>query len=387
MATSCPPPATLIGQALTEDLINEILQRVPLKSLLRFQLVSKSWLSLISNPSFAKSRLLRTIASSNSDETVIVHSFNEDDGSISLLNLSSRQLVADLKFPYSQGEFSFVPDSILVGSANGIVCVCIAVSDTPPDHNWLCSAFAKRKTNTYLWNPVTKQSKFIPPHIRLENEDEMYRVSLGFGYDPIDDDYKVVKVLSPPFSAEIYSVKRNVWKKVKKPIDIPYDDDFDVCVHGFLCCTGMYGMIAFDLNREVLNCAIKLPVRTFNARIIEFNDSVAVLLANDKESKSNIKLWTLDNEECLRGGGVEASWTPNFSIDLDLSVQFVHGYFNNGDLLVLAEGVWYLYNKDKKESRNVQVSINVRQVYKYTESLVSIAGSKQVMWSVHEDDT
>lgn len=294
--------------------------------------------------------------------------------------------MTDLKYPCSRGELSSVSDSILVGSANGIVCVCIAVSDLPANFNWLCSLFARRETNTYLWNPVTKQSILIPPGSVQEEDDETYRVALGFGYDPIDDDFKVVRVLSPPFSAEIYSVKRNVWKKVEKAIDVSYDDDFDVCVNGLLCCTGMYGMMAFDLNKEVLNCAINFPVGTFNARIIEVNDSVGVVLANDIKWKSKIRLWTLDDEACLRGGGVEASWTLMFSIDVGLSVQFVHGYFNGGDLLMLADGVWYLYNKDKKEAKTVPVSIDMRQVYKYTESLVSIAGSKQVIWNAQKDD-
>ncbi|KAK1360082.1 F-box domain-containing protein [Heracleum sosnowskyi] len=380
MAITNSPPA---GDILTEDLINEILLRLPVKSLLRCQLVSKTWFSLITNPSFVKSQLLHAIASSDANQTLIVKS-EVSDTPISLLHVDSRQIVADLNFPYSQGEFESVPDCILVGSANGIVCVSIAVSETPPNQDWFFSSFANRKTNTYLWNPATRQSKVVPSFSICH---DIRREALGFGFDPIDNDFKVVRVVSPPFSAEIYSVNSNAWREVPKPMDIPWNDDFDVCVNGFLCCTGMYGMMAFDLNKEVLNCAIKFPVCTFDARIIEFNDSIAVIVSMANESNDKINMWTLDDEACLCGGGVEASWTLMFSVDLDLLVQFVYSYFRNGDLLLMTDDdEWLVYDFYKKEARVVPVSINVYQTYKYTESLVSVPGFKQDNWNAGEDD-
>jgi len=51
-----PPPY------LPDELITQILLRLPVKSLIRFKSVSKSWCSLISNPSFAKSQFQITAA-------------------------------------------------------------------------------------------------------------------------------------------------------------------------------------------------------------------------------------------------------------------------------------------------------------------------------------
>ncbi|XP_074348663.1 F-box protein CPR1-like [Apium graveolens] len=370
-------------EILTDDLINEILIRLPVKSILRCQLVSKTWFSLISNPNFVKSQLLQSIASSQANQTLVLNT-EESDSSILLFHVNSRQIVADLNFPYSQGEFESVPDCIIVGSANGIVCVSVAVSETPLDHNWLFSSFANRKTNTYLWNPATKQSKVVPS---FSISHDIRREALGFGFDPIDNDFKIVRVVSPPFSAEVYSSNRNVWQMVPKPLDIPYDDFFDVCVNGFLCCTGMYGMMAFDLNKEVLNCAIKFPVCTFDARIIEFNYTIACIISMRGTSNDKINMWTLDDEACLRGGGVEASWTLMFTVGLDLSVQYVYSYFRTGDLLLRTDDdEWLLYDSDKKKARVVPISVYMHQIYKYTESLVSVPGFKQVNWNAGEDN-
>ncbi|KAG5001241.1 hypothetical protein JHK87_022313 [Glycine soja] len=47
-----------MNPTFSHDLIVEILLRLPIKSLLRFKCVCKSWLSFISNPHFVKSHLV-----------------------------------------------------------------------------------------------------------------------------------------------------------------------------------------------------------------------------------------------------------------------------------------------------------------------------------------
>ncbi|KAK1371065.1 hypothetical protein POM88_037157 [Heracleum sosnowskyi] len=422
---------------LSDDLISEILVRVQVKSLLRFQSVCKTWLSLIKDPAFVKSQL-RHATTTETNQTLIISHYSKPDeeNRILLFHIDSREIEVDLKYPYSRDEFKYVPFSTVVGSANGIVCVAVD--------------FINFKV-IYLWNPATWQAKVISTFRVVHDE------ALGFGYDVIDDDYKIVRVVMQPSFSEVYSVKRNVWRKVPDPIDTPLEGDFDVCVNGFLCGIGDYGMMAFDLNKEVLNCGIKLPVISVdngndnendyyddfgdgidngvdyddfgdnidngddyddfgdnidngddydddetritesNACIIEFNKSIGVIILRDTGLNADKKVYmcTLDDEACLRGGGVEASWALMFSIDLVMRAYITHGYFSNRDLQIILDyaDVWISCNVDKREAKIVPLLIGMakhqynRHIYKYTESLVSVEGFRQVDWNGGDDDS
>ncbi|KAK1352866.1 hypothetical protein POM88_052704 [Heracleum sosnowskyi] len=349
--------AARTNPTLFDDLIIEILVRVPVKSLVRFQSVSQTWLSLIKDPAFVKSQLLHAITT-ETDQTRIMR--------------------------------------------RGINCFSLLHVDP-------------RKIYTYFWNPAIRQSKVIPSCNTWSDIDEE---ALGFGYDGVAHDYKVFRVVKfesrPSFRAEVYSDNQNAWRNVPDPIDIPYGH-FDVCVNGFLCGIGEHGIMAFDLNREVLNCAVKVPTidgvhnhahidsdddtRVHdNFQILEFHNSVAVtLLMNVDDTNRRICIWTLNDYACLHGGGVEASWTPMFSITLATSGELIRGYFSNGDFQQIIrnkDDLWIYCNADKKEAKiNAPLPTNTSghhyysyNVYKYMESLVSLKGFRQVNKSAGSDD-
>lgn len=374
------------GDMISDDLLTEILVRLPVKSLLRCKSVCKPWLSLISNPNFTKSQLKHSQSKPGADQTLIVEA--EDEYSWSLLHLDSPQTRTPLGHPFSRGDFSFDPQFDIVASCNGLVCVAVdPINDNP---------------YIYLWNPATKQSKLIPPHNLLG---EIMSVALGFGFDPVADDYKVVRIVSflsaDPRAAEVYSANTNVWQKVKPdlseggkhyynvPGDFPEEDEFDVSVNGFLCCLGYYGMMAFNLNTEVFTIGLKLPLtKCLDACFGDFNGTIAVITSQKSELNYTFSLWTLDDEACLHGGKVEASWTLMLSIDVDYPYPRVYGCFNSGDfVLYTQDDNCLLYNPHTKEARNAPVSISIRgRIIKYNESLVSVTGSKQVDWNAHEDN-
>ncbi|KAK1386374.1 F-box domain-containing protein [Heracleum sosnowskyi] len=279
----------------------------------------------------------RAITSSSSEDNkktaLIVRLFNnEEDSSFSLYQLGGcDDNVAHLDFPYSTGDYPCAPPSFLIGCVCGIVCVSVIVN-----FRWFTT---EKRTDIYIWNPATKQSKLIPGHT-LDNGKG--NAALGFGFDPIDFDFKVVRVLSKDMFPEVYSLNKNVWRNIETRLsDIPYRHRIETCLHGFLFAIGHNGMMAFDLNKEVFICDISLPVRSNDACIADFKDSVAVIIFNFSEKVDRIKLWTLDDEACLRGVGVEASWTMMLTIDV---------------------------------------------VFKYTETLLPVAGSKLVNWSDDVDD-
>lgn len=155
---------------------------------------------------------------------------------------------------------------------------------------------------------------------------------------------------------KVYSAKRDVWRDIETELtDVPKDNKFDICLHGFLFATGGNGMMAFNLNSEVFVCDIKLPVSSSDARIADFKDSICVIISKGEELGQKINLWTLDDEACLHGSGVKASWTFKLSIDVEVAgfeLDYVLGFFNSVEFLLRDAGWgWFSYNSDNKVGR------------------------------------
>ncbi|KAK1377731.1 hypothetical protein POM88_024475 [Heracleum sosnowskyi] len=164
-------------------------------------------------------------------------------------------------------------------------------------------------------------------------------------------------------------------------------------------CYGCYGIITFDLHTDVIySPAIKYPVPTFKAqinnfdlldataRITNFKDSVNVGCKSQDSYNAGfyhmnykLNLWALDDKACLRGGGIQASWTLIYNIRVKLPLNHVHGYLNTGHLLLLLYGQdWCLYSLNRKRPRYFINKYLFGEVFKYTKSIFTIPGFKQL---------
>ncbi|GAU29626.1 hypothetical protein TSUD_164760 [Trifolium subterraneum] len=189
--TSSPPSFP----TLPFDLIPKILSRLPVKLLLQFQCVCKSWNSLISDPKFAKKHL------SLSNTTYSLHCLRSSYSFDSVLTNVTAINVARPQFPSNDRVY-------FVGSYNGILCVVDRCIDLFLVH---------------LWNPSIGKVKELPPLVEPQNC--CHRRSIyGFGYDPVSDNYKVVVVL-PVFdfingriyyknNVKIHTLGTDSWKNI-----------------------------------------------------------------------------------------------------------------------------------------------------------------------------
>ncbi|CAI9117699.1 OLC1v1019150C1 [Oldenlandia corymbosa var. corymbosa] len=179
---------------LPNELALEILLRLPTKSLGKFKCVAKSWCSLISSREFIKAhleiasgspRFMITVSSSDGCRHEL-HSVN------SILNANAEITptteVFDIDYPLNY-ENSLWP----VGSCNGLVCM------TTWDHE------------LFVCNPVTKVFVKLPQWGINMVVDLKY---LGFGYDALNDDYKVVLFWNDG-QISVYSVKTNSWHRME----------------------------------------------------------------------------------------------------------------------------------------------------------------------------
>ncbi|XP_057436179.1 F-box/kelch-repeat protein At3g06240-like [Lotus japonicus] len=245
------------GSNLPEDLIPQILLRLPVRSLLRFKTVCKSWLSLISDPQFGKSHFdlaaspshryqVRTI-----DDSVI--SFQDIDESF-----HDASAVVKLKCP-----LPFSPDQNIAGTYPD--------DDIFNDPECLCSCrgfilLIYDLGNNIIWNPATGV------HTRIPGKDNLNQVTFdyltGFGYDKLTDDYLLV-LISPmdwdPFFPdevedfresdyyiECFSLRTNSWSRVAG-VNVRYADiDYDSRIGSLLNEALHWLVISFDTKLQVI---------------------------------------------------------------------------------------------------------------------------------------
>ncbi|KAL3506355.1 hypothetical protein ACH5RR_031737 [Cinchona calisaya] len=167
---------TLTVSTLPHDLINEILLRLPVKSLVKFKCVSRSWLSLISSHQFIRAHF--KFNSSTDNQRVLILSCVGWDYCFKHCSLNSLLYAQvtdaiDVDYPPFDAPLNLVS---VVGCSGGMICIAI------------------RATNLFLWNPSTLKSKKLPD-LGIRLKEDSYYIACGFGYDEINDDYKVVAVV------------------------------------------------------------------------------------------------------------------------------------------------------------------------------------------------
>ncbi|KAK1393433.1 hypothetical protein POM88_012489 [Heracleum sosnowskyi] len=146
---------------------------------------------------------------------------------------------------------------------------------------------------------ATGQSKCVSPH--TINYDDITGVTHGFGYDPVYEDFKIVRVVTYLYK---FKVEEDVNLVEEVGAEVRVEVEVHSALNGVLCCIseGFSGVMAFDLNNEVFNCDVEFPVLPEFARIIGIDDS-AVGFITSKGFGREIKLWKLDDVKCLRGAG------------------------------------------------------------------------------------
>ncbi|KAG5623516.1 hypothetical protein H5410_008734 [Solanum commersonii] len=167
---------------IQEEIIMDILSRLPVKSLFLFKCVSKSWKALICEPSFKKMHHNHA----KNDKLLIERTARDRNIFFYCSSLSSMShlIVRDVQ------ESVFVPQCVegpynykIYGSCNGLFLIGI-------------------KQKYILWNPSTRESALLPSHW-----DKFFcDYSFGWGYDPTSDDYKA--------PTEILSLKTGSCRKI-----------------------------------------------------------------------------------------------------------------------------------------------------------------------------
>ncbi|KAL6194342.1 hypothetical protein ACLB2K_035426 [Fragaria x ananassa] len=151
-----------------EDVIVEILARLPVKTLMRFRCVCTTWRSLIGYTHFVKKHMKYDAERGVNDADMRLLFSMKPPSTMGLVDLKDAELDSktfrdDGRVPVRELEFpvclDFVSDIVNVGSCNGIICVHF-------DKDYV------------LWNPCTGEHNVLPKPSGLSCYPKYY----GFGY-------------------------------------------------------------------------------------------------------------------------------------------------------------------------------------------------------------
>ncbi|GAB2298836.1 hypothetical protein Dimus_032913 [Dionaea muscipula] len=284
------------------DVIIDVLAKLPVKPLMRFKCVSRSWNNIISDPDFMKLHLKQSLET-NSHINLIIGSPLQF---LYSLDLESNQRTK-LHEPF--GGLKSSPS--IVGSCNGLLCLRYHDSD----HTLV------------LYNPATQYYKKLPPSCRELPNYSMVTGwgDIGFGYHSACDDFKVVRMIQFPGMegfrylsvVEVYSMKIDSWKRVQCPPCLVICHSVTAAlVNEFLHWIGIeypgsdsyYSIVSFSLADEsfakVPHPKLDPKHRGLNLGVL--NDCLSLMVHHEEYSD----VWMMKND------GVESSWIKLYRIPL-----------------------------------------------------------------------
>ncbi|KAL8538630.1 hypothetical protein ACS0TY_000592 [Phlomoides rotata] len=370
---------------IPEEIVEELLSRLPVQSLLKFRCVSKSWRSLIDSECFIKFHLKKSTEDPCfSHHRIILNPIRSRERQLMMCSwrsLLKEPIANKLEFD----DVKYVDREVnLVGSCNGLVCLL------------------QDRKNFVLWNPSTRMSFDLPDARQMSTLDmgswifPMY----GFGYDESSDDYKVFAIVTskcylrcPPV-CKLYSLNTHSWKTLGDCYSPFSSDRMGKFVNGKLHWFGIIGeelgLVSLDLKNEVYEM-IEQPSSSF---IIEQpSSSFAITVPTPAlgviEGCLSV-LWDYPNSHfdvwVMKEYGVKDSWVKMFtlpnlhhpSLRRQAPRSFCRG--PNGELLLIyynSTMMIYSYNAEDDVFHfshiiNIGEVCEVMEADDYVQSLVSL---------------
>ncbi|GFP96390.1 putative F-box protein at3g17490 [Phtheirospermum japonicum] len=359
---------------LSEDVIVEILSRLPVNSLLRFKSVCKSWNAIINDPMFV-SKHHQTTSLKEYPQVVLISRRDDmtNNRVISLLRNDPHHTFMDQHLPtFLNDTFGHVR---LIGPCNGIVCLFGF-----PD-------------NIALWNPSTRDFKKLPQsQVQRPLNAKVRGGDLGVGFDSKTRDFKVMQILFCASTdcglihqVEIYSSSTNSWRKYEHvvPANIMYQNIWSMVYKNETFCwwaqDGNVGelILSFDMSKEAFQ---KTPLpsnieglggqhRTTRA-VMPLKESIALVVYRSKELSVIFDVWVVNGL-----GGDADSWSRVTSIGPLSRVERPLGFWNDDDIIFESNiGELVVYNRTNEEIKNLGVygKRSRLEVLVYRESLFSV---------------
>ncbi|EOA28426.1 hypothetical protein CARUB_v10024633mg [Capsella rubella] len=316
-------------ELISLDITVEILTRLPVKSLMKFQYVSKTWCSIIRSKYFINSLVstpsplflisLRNyqMTNENAKKSLFLYtSLQEKDESSSLVANLDMTLTSDAKF------------STPCPSVNGFISIF-------------------HKGRFVVCNPSTRQVVLLP-EIEIAGTKWEFAFKV-LGYDPVNDQYKAMckKIFTKPDEDKDHIVltlgggKTHTWRQIKGPNHHYSPVTRGICMNGFV----YYLAWTPDISRVV----VCFDVRSEKLSIIKLELSASACWADSTSALINYKgelacaiivgcflhFWVLidakehkwSNKFCE----LHRVWWDSITVDVPISI---HGTNNVGEIII-----------------------------------------------------
>ncbi|KAG7554798.1 F-box domain [Arabidopsis suecica] len=306
-------------ELLPHDVIEyHILERLDVKTLLRFKSVSKQWISTIESPCFQKRQLTHNRSQSGGgDPCVLLVSVLDDNEKIMdiealrTLVVGSSSVSVQIPTPWENKLYD-----VCSTSCDGLICL-YDLYDLP----------------SIVLNPTTRWHRNFPlcnyqlVAAEKKKRGEFFEVpypSPGFGKDKVSGTYKPVWLYNSgelglndkPTTCEVFDFATNTWRYLvpSSPHLILHTQDpvyVDGSLHWFTALSheGETMVLSLDLHTETFQVISKAP-------FLNVPDPVKIVMCNlddrlcvSEEKGPNQVIWSLDDSD-------HKTWKQIYSIDL-----------------------------------------------------------------------
>ncbi|KAL4607534.1 hypothetical protein ACB092_09G181900 [Castanea dentata] len=354
---------TLSSERVPDEVVFDILTHLPVKPIIRFRCVSKSWNSTITTPIFITTHLNHNRAKSsvpNNDYLLYT--------SRAMHPSTHQQLCAVVRnSDHTLTELSRCRSpfcgSNVIGFCNGIYCF-----------------FENNNYTISLWNPSIKKLKILTP-VRIPRYDGM--VTHGLVYNSLNNDFKILRIVFDgevsgykvplPLEAGVYTWSTDSWRYIDiymeslsgsglnaSIVDIQEKPFIFVngALHSMIHTRGHNFILCFDVNDETFQ-AIMLPENYLDGlspdfdqfeQLVVFKGSLAlVAFGRDLYEEHDLCfIWVMMEY------GMFDSWTKK-TVAVDLVERFF-GCTRRGELLIetLDTGL-VSFDPDSLDQKNLEI--------------------------------
>ncbi|KAL3628716.1 hypothetical protein CASFOL_027762 [Castilleja foliolosa] len=368
-----PAAGAMDDCVLPRDMMHSIITRLPVKSVHRFKSVCKPLRDVFSSPEFAKMHRAQ-FPQNPENESVVIYAYKSNyDYTISLLKIKSNEEKKPTKLVIPFPQFSYIAD--FVGCCNGLLCM------------------AFRSHFVALWNPALNNMFKCIPLADLEIEDPMM-VSIGFGYNEEEDDFKVIIIadleIDKKERVEVYSANSNSWITIDVGFQFtPLRFRNDVIVNGSPYWLAVVDqkrvmMVCFDVRKMVFKVFplpnhISMGVGDF--LFVDLKGDLGLLVCKQKKDETVLPLdiWVFDDVG-------KNEWTKSRSFGpIELKVHRFLQCLGNGKTLIgecLEDGKVFVFDTESGDVKEIVIDKAEKgtfQVYGHTESLAYIKGMETLL--------